>query len=119
MNEVIQGSKNTWVQSVDEPGAGGAHHEYGICSNIFNGNEALILGSISFQKGPIKETGINGVTHEDLLVIMIDRLTKFQEGLYKCKENDIALMDLQHCLETLRARTQKREERGVEGTSII
>ena len=72
--------------------------------------------SLSFQNGPIKEAGVNGITHEVLLAVLIDRMRSFQDGDYACRENAIALTKLEEALMWLNKRTQGREARGVEGT---
>ena len=77
------------------------------------------FGHVEFQKGPIGETGVNGCQNEDLLAIVIDRLEYFQNGLYACRENALALTKLQEALHWLEARTKDREERGVEGTNVL
>lgn len=111
------------IQVQDEPGAGGAHHKYMIYrfhskSNVSAGplddneTEALIL----FQNGPIKEVGVNGVTHEALLAILIDRMRAFQEGPYAGSENADALKHMEDALNALQSRTRARIARGVEGT---
>lgn len=74
---------------------------------------------VIFQHGPIKEAGNNGLTHEILLAIMIDRLEKFQEGKYQCIENQKALECLKDAVHWLNERTRKRTERGVEGTHEV
>lgn len=66
---------------------------------------------IYFQNGPIKEVGTNGLTHEVLLAIVIDRLQGFQRGQYACAENQTALDAVLAAQESLLNRT-----RGVEGT---
>lgn len=76
-------------------------------------------GHVNFQKGPIGETGVNGCQNEDLLAIVIDRLEYFQNGLYACRENALALTKIQEALHWLEARTADREERGVEGTNVL
>lgn len=122
-HEINNANAELTVAALDEPGAGGACHLYRIggfdtstnpVSN-FRYDEAEIL----FQNGPIGEVGVNGVTHEALLAILIDRLTAFQSGKYACEENQIALEYLQGALATLRLRTIKRIIRGVEGTHEI
>lgn len=40
---------------------------------------------IKFQKGPVKEEGLNGVFIEDLLLIVKDQLEHFQRGEYPWK----------------------------------
>lgn len=71
---------------------------------------------MSFQNGPIKETGVNGITHETLLTILIDRLKSFQSGPFACEENNQSLLALENALFFLKERTKKRIQRGVEGT---
>jgi hypothetical protein len=74
---------------------------------------------LSFQNGPIAEVGTNGVTHEALLAILVDRLQGFQNGPYKCRENAIALTHLEDAQMWLQKRTRDRMARGVEGTMKI
>jgi hypothetical protein len=71
---------------------------------------------VLFQNGPIKEVGCNGLTHESLLAIIIDRLQGFQSGQYACRENAIALTKIQEAQMWLQKRTRDRLARGVEGT---
>lgn len=113
-----QRGKYTYVEVNDDPGAGGANHSYSVYGHE-EGRPAIALGVVNFQKGPIKENGVNGLMNEDLLAILIDRLAGFQSGPYACRENELAQMDVEHALEVLQSRTKKREERGVEGTSTI
>ena len=71
---------------------------------------------VHFQDGPIKEHGINGITNEILLAMVIDRLTDFQTSQYACEENAHALASTKDALGMLQYRTKRRIERGVEGT---
>ena len=61
------------VTVIDEPGHGGANHAYDI-----EGGEAVPT-YLRFQNGPISEdgNGVNGITHEALLAVLIDRLRGF------------------------------------------
>ncbi len=105
------------IEVTDEPGADGANHAYVICWD--DGHFAVPQKSetyISFQKGPIKEAGVNGITQEALLAIIIDRLRSYQNGPYKCHENAIALTHCEEALMWLQRRTIARIKRGVEGT---
>lgn len=74
--------------------------------------------SLPFQDGPVKEVGTNGITHEALLAVLIDRLEHFQQGpfAFACDENAAALIHLRFALDQLKHRTLKRLERGGEGT---
>jgi hypothetical protein len=97
---------------VDEPGAGGANHEYKISGGSCPTTE------IFFQNGPIAECGVNGLTHEALIAICIDRLQSFQGGPFACRENALALTKLEEAQHWLLHRTRARMDRGVEGTHI-
>ncbi len=114
------------IEVRDEPGQGGACHRYDITGFDTKGNPGEDDGSgyrasfarsiVLFQNGPIKEVGVNGVTHEALLAILIDRLKSFQAGPFACEANTIALGHLDHALAHLQKRTRERIARGVEGT---
>lgn len=109
------------VTVLDEPGHGGACHEYLISGFELpvETDEGVVIASastITFQNGPINEVGVNGLTHEALLAILIDRMEGFQSGPYTCRENDLALAKLQEAQMWLQKRTRDRMARGVEGT---
>lgn len=114
------------VEVLDEPGHGGACHRYDVtgfdtANNSSNGSPDGYANSFSrsivlFQNGPIKEYGVNGLTHEALLAILIDRMRGFQSGPYACRDNAIALTHLEEALMWLQRRTRERIKRGVEGT---
>ena len=71
---------------------------------------------IKFQHGPVREVGVNGITSECLLAILLDRLTHMNDA-FPCDENLQALAGLYEALDALNRRTQARQARGVEGTS--
>lgn len=98
------------VEVLDEPGHGGACHSYSIEHKRFQ------LCRVDFQNGPIKEAGVNGVTHEALLAILIDRMEGFQAGQYASTDNQVALDHMKIALDALQNRTRARIARGVEGT---
>ena len=103
------------IDVLDEPGAGGANHEY-VITIPANGKFPGGTVPISFQNGPIAEAGVNGVTQEALLAICIDRLRSFQKGPYACRENALALTKMEEAQMWLLQRTRARMARGVEGT---
>ena len=115
------------IEVTDEPGQGGACHGYsisGFCSatnpstpNYLNPAEDQRELHILFQNGPIKEFGVNGITQEALLAVVIDRLRSFQDGPFRCRENAIALTHFEEGLMWLQRRTVERIKRGVEGTT--
>lgn len=97
---------------VDEPGHGGACHHYGVLAQA---TDPVPLCEFKFQNGPIQEVGVNGVQQEDLLAIVIDRLTAFQAGPFANSYNASALEHSQIALKALQQRTIDRLARGVEG----
>lgn len=110
---------------VDEPGPGGANHEYAITffderykherspmSDKYGRN--CVIG---FQNGPIAEKGVNGISNEALLAIVEDRLAGFQNGPFACDDNKAALAAVRDAMACLQRRTRERVARGVEGTS--
>lgn len=106
----------TVVHTGDEPGMGGASHEYYISpKDIEEKGVVGEFGYVTFQKGPIKETKSNGCFIEDLIAICIDRLEGFQSGDFPCRENALALTKLEEALHWLDHRTSDRQRRGVEG----
>lgn len=115
------------IKVLDEPGQGGAPHLYRIENFDTEHNDSdpfkALYGksanhaTVLFQNGPIKEYGVNGVTHEALLAILIDRLTCFQSGPFPSEENAMALTCLEEAMDHLHTRTVRRVERGVEGTN--
>lgn len=114
------------VTALDLPGAGGACHLYQIhgFNTVTNPSDPFVerhgapatYATILFQNGPIAEFGVNGVTHEALLAILIDRLGSFQNGPYANDYNATALRALEEAQDALLARTRERMARGVEGT---
>lgn len=95
----------------DEPGPGNACHDYQI--KLPDGSGIRI----GFQKGPIAEAGVNGITHEVLLAILIDRLEGFESGPFANRYNANALWHLKEAQKALLDRTRERMSRNVEGTN--
>lgn len=126
---VNQANEKLEIEVTDAPGAGGANHRYEITgfdtetnpskvpeSNGFAASFSRLL--ILFQNGTIPENGVNGVTQEVLLAIVIDRLRGFQAGPFMSRHNAIALTKLEEALFWLQARTRERLERQVEGKHL-
>lgn len=61
-----------------------------------------ILQEVVFQKGPIKEHGVNGVCNEDLIAMVICRLEHFQRSEYSSRDNAMAITKLEEALLWLR-----------------
>jgi len=108
----------TQVVCLDQPGAGGACHEY-VVSAAECDPAGAPFATVHFQNGPIKESGVNGCHNEDLMAIVIDRLRHFQAGEFNCRENALALTHMEEALHWLRHRTAARVARGVEGTHEV
>lgn len=112
------------IEVLDEPGSGGANHFYQI-----DGYDALqnpsrdgdeiprTYTTILFQNGAIKEAGVNGLSHEALLAILIDRLRSFMAGPFPSQDTADALAHCEAALTSLQKRTLARIARGVEGTT--
>ena len=139
------------ISVLDEPGQGGACHEYEIRAGdgvrlekptiaelekmlaspadapgsrkihiLPDGSVTTdVVCRISFQNGPIQEAGVNGISGEALLAVVIDRLRCFQKGPFNSEDNAIALTHLEGALSQLQKRTRDRLARGVEGTSQL
>lgn len=99
------------VLALDGPGQGGASHLYSIV------HDENLSVEVYFQNGPIGEVGVNGVTNEAILAILIDRMKGFQSGAFSCRENALVLTKLQEAMHWLQHRTRDRLRRGVEGTN--
>lgn len=109
LNEAL----NIYVR--DEPDAHGGCHKYAI---EWTANDQLEVVEIDFQNGPVKEFGVNGVSNEAILAIVIDRLRGFQNGDFSTKENSVALTHLETAMLWMHKRTRDRIARGVEGTYV-
>ena len=91
-------------KSVDNPG-----HDYSI---VVPAGDVML--DISFQNGAVKENGVNGITSEALLAILIHR-TEGLNDRFPCKENEEAIEALKTALNAFESRTKNRIARGVEG----
>jgi hypothetical protein len=105
----------TRVYVEEEDGPGGGRHQYKVVhvQDAERTDEAHVR--INFQRGPVVEVGVNGVQDEGLLAVLIDRLQRFQKGLYSCRENALVLTKLQEAQHWMEHRKQDRARRGVEG----
>lgn len=70
--------------------------------------------TIRFQKGAM-ELGRNGVTTVEVLDVLIDHLKGFQAGPYACRENAIAITELETAKLWLEHRARLREAQGLKG----
>lgn len=75
---------------------------------------------IDWQNGPLgrgeERVEPNGAFVETVIASVVQRIEFYQAGEFKCRENAIAITKLEEALLWLNYRTQRREQRGVEGT---
>lgn len=98
-----------------DPQAGNMSHDYDVTLTTEGGGQ--IVNRIHFQHGPIKECGVNGITNEVLLALVIDRLEGAQLGPFASDDNATAITACRAASEALAKRTRDRIARGVEGQS--
>jgi len=111
-HQINQSNDAVTITVLDEPGEGGANHQYQITAP---GTPVVML---KFQQGAMNESALNGITNEALLAVVIDRLRGFQQGQFPSRENAIALTRIEEALMWLHRRTVDRTRRGVEGRSV-
>lgn len=121
--DTIQQRENlNYVARTGEPGPGGAYHDYGIYRNNYPDGETPPVAEepithISFQKGPRKDPNArHGVTDQDLLEIVRDRLLAFSNGEMTDPHTEHALSHVEAALFHLNDRIEDRIARGVLGT---
>jgi hypothetical protein len=97
------------IQAMDEPKAGAGSYEY----NILNFETGDLFLTARFQRGPLKESGPNGITPEALLALVIERLGAIQTGPAACDHNAAALAACRLAMTCLKLRTADERARGV------
>lgn len=98
-----------------------AIHSLADGTNV-EGHEYQVLSgakttAISFQRGGVLDNGVNGLTNEALLNIVLHR-TRFLDSKFPCGENKRAIEHLEGALAHLEVRTFRRMARGVEGLEV-
>ncbi|EXG01078.1 hypothetical protein J711_1567 [Acinetobacter baumannii 1552389] len=92
-------------------------HYYKISANPETQNAKDFEISLHFQDGPIPEHGVNGVTSEALLKVLIHR-TKTLDKKSPSELKKKAIIYMESALEEFNKRTAERRARGVEGTLL-
>lgn len=119
-DHALNGLNENLALEAGPAGNGGASHDYVIRLGNTSRDAKVSAYPLHFQEGAIDEVGgVNGISNEVLVAIVIDRLRGFQEGPFKCRDNAIALTDLEGVLMRMQKRTRDRMARGVEGTHQI
>lgn len=72
---------------------------------------------IQFQHGPIQDNGYNGIQNEDALNLILVRLRALNAA-FPCRENALAITNIEQGLMWLERRTAIRKEQGVEGKNL-
>lgn len=105
-HETNVANKKLKVNAIDpaDSNFGYAHCRYELNPEL---GKIIVL---EFQNGPVRDVGVNGITHEALIAVILDRLRAFQTGGFKCRENSLAITKLEEALMWLHKRTQNREE---------
>jgi hypothetical protein len=75
---------------------------------------------IRWQKGPLgrgtDRAEPNGAFVETVLEAARQRIVFYNGSKFRCRENSLAITHIEEALHWLKARTEEREARGVEGT---
>lgn len=108
------------VKTLGSPGVGGAFNRYSVYGEIANGALAndSFGATLKFQEGAVPLVGPNGLTNEVLIAVVLDRLRGFQDGQFACRENALAITNLEQGLMWLQRRTADRLRRNVEGSYV-
>lgn len=110
-----------------DPDAGNAHHEYEIEVSVpvegddlpANSRRVIGLVKLSFQHGPINEVGVNGITDQALIAVVLDRWRSFQTSKWANRETAVSITKLEEALMWQHKRTLDRTREGVEGTNKL
>ena len=102
---IIREDKNTEVLA-EEVFRFNAPHNFKV---IKTDDQFEAVGQIHFQEGPVKEFGVNGVSNEDVLAMVICRLEHFQKSEFSCFNNTLVLAHLNEAMKYLNLRTAERE----------
>jgi hypothetical protein len=82
------------------------------------GQEIQFIHKAAASDDPtILETIDDGTTNEEVLAVLIDRLS-FLQARFPCKENAMVITKLEESLMWLNKRTEDRKQRNVEGRHL-
>ena len=109
-----QSGLTVYVETKEDEGVEEGH--YYECRHIEE-TMSTVLGRVDFQDGPIPVAGVNGLTNEAALPILIHR-TEVLNAKFHSEENDRALFHMKCALDAFDARTARRIAKGVEGKLV-
>lgn len=69
--------------------------------------------NLQFQMGDPATAGVNGISNEALLAVVLDRLRCFQAGAYPCRENALAITKIEEAMMWLHSRVRRLERERV------
>lgn len=81
------------------------------------GASADVEWSVPWQRGPVKENGVNGVQAPEVIEQVLQYLRSVNVPPYNSRLTSLAITDLESAQNWLNRRTAEREVRGVEGTA--
>ena len=97
----------------------GHHYNVDFGNKIYGQSPAVPpMLDINFQEGPVPDKGVNGLTNEALLSILIHR-TEILDSNFSCDENKVALAAMRCALVHFEVRTARSMVRGVEGKLAV
>ena len=106
-------NNGVYVNAISQLGTGEDVEGY-----LYNIQAGLQFTKLEFQKGGVAANGVNGITNETLLAVLIHRI-QYLDNLFPCEENKAALDGMKAALASLESRTAKRVARGVEGQEVV
>jgi len=104
MKHLLEASNQLYLNS-NQRDKNGENPYFGVTENKL---------SFTFQDGPIKEVGVNGLQAADLL-FFCKELFKSLNKAFPCRENSITITKIEEAIHWQDARTKDRELRSVEG----
>lgn len=102
-NGALNKNTLTRIEHAEDSGFLAPHH---YC--VLEEKTGNILADIWFQSGPVKEAGLNGITNEDLLDIVLNRIMCFQKSKSASRENEMAIQKLEECMMWLNKRAKEQ-----------
>ena len=86
-------------------------------SYLVDDSHGNAIAHVSFQNGPVPQNGVNGLTNEALLAILIHRTNILNEQ-FPCNENSEALVLMTQAKQVFEHRTKRRQAAGIEGKMV-
>jgi hypothetical protein len=117
-DHLIAESSAVEVMADDKPDSTGAIGRYVATVTTPEGKE-ILSQAITFQNGPRREVGSNGISEESLMAIVLDRLRSYQETPFVSADTAEAIRHLESSLTCLQRRSIARKRRGVDGTNMV